>query len=91
MNANIFKIQIICVNYLKLLSELRGVALRVNLQHLLIGECKFINRDGSLSTQTSLQDGIMDEHILLLRDKPQGKHPQIYSHTKACTYEPSNC
>lgn len=63
----------VCVPYLKLLSELRRVALRVNLQHLLIGECKLINGDGSLSTQTGLQDGIMDEHILLLRDGQQGK------------------
>lgn len=63
----------VCVPYLKLLSELRRVALRVNLQHLFIGERKLIYGDGSLSTQTSLQDGIMDEHILLLRDGQRGK------------------
>lgn len=57
----------VSVFYLKLLSELRRVALRVNLQHLLVGESKLINRDGCLSAQTGLQDGIMDEHVLLLK------------------------
>jgi len=70
----------VCVQYLKLLSELRGVALSVDLQHLLIGYGELVHRDGGLSTQTGLQNGIMDEHILLLRGRERGggKHSQMY-------------
>lgn len=83
----------VSVCYLKLLSELRGVALRVNLQHLLVDESKLINRDGSLSAQASLQDGIMDEHVLLLGDRMQGKYHKFTKSQKTphCTYEFPNC
>lgn len=54
--------------YLKLLSELGGVALRVHLQHLLIDESELSDGDGGLSAQTGLQDGVVDEHVLLLGD-----------------------
>lgn len=83
--------------YLKFLSQLRGVALRVNLQHLLIGECKLIDRDGSLSTQTGLKDGIVDKHVLLLGDRWQrgeeGKRKvNLQSHTNALMRLPTvNC
>ena len=56
----------VCVCYLELLPELRGVALGVHSQHVLVGESKLTHWDGSLSTQTRLQDGIVDEDILLL-------------------------
>lgn len=86
-----------CKNYLKFLSQLRGVALRVNLQHLLIGECKLVNRDGGLSAQTGLKDGIVDKHVLLLRDSRQrggeGKRKvNLQSHANALMRLPTiNC
>lgn len=74
------------MSYLKLLSELRRVALRINLQHLLIGESELVNGDGGLSTQTGLQNGIMDEHVLLLRDRKQGeKNTQSHKTLAALT------
>lgn len=78
----------VCVCYLELLSELGGVALRVHLQHLLIGESKLIDRDGGLATQTSLQDGVMNEHVLLLENTQK-----LFKLTQNphCTYKHSNC
>lgn len=71
--------------YLKLLPELRGVALGVNLQHLLIGESELVNGDGGLSTQTGLQDGVVDEHVLLLRDRQQQAHSFTQSRRSAAS------
>lgn len=89
---------IINQNYLELLSQLRGVALRVNLQHLLIGERKLINRDGGLPAQTGLQDGVVDKHVLLLRDKrgrggkKEKRRVNLQSHTNRLMRLPTvNC
>lgn len=52
---------------LKLLAQLRGVTLGIHPQHLFVGDGKLVHQDGRLSTQTGLQDGIMDEDVLLLK------------------------
>lgn len=52
--------------HLELLPQLRGVALRLYPHHLLVGGLELAGRDAGLPTQTGLQDGIMDEDVLLL-------------------------
>lgn len=52
---------------LKLLPQLRGIALGIHSQHLFVGDRKLVHQDGRLSAKTRLQDGIMDEDILLLK------------------------
>lgn len=74
------------VFYLKLLSELGGVALRVDLQHLFVDEGELVNRDGGLSAQAGLQDSVMDEHILLLKH-----HSEIYLKEKRVTKNSPRC
>lgn len=63
--------------YLKLLPQLRRVALGVDLQHLLVGGRELADGDGGLSAQTGLQYGVVDEDVLLLRGGGDGeeKHP----------------
>lgn len=40
--------------HLEFLPKLRGIALRVNADHLLVGSLELTNRDGGLSTQAGL-------------------------------------
>lgn len=52
--------------HLELLPQLRGVALRFYPHHLLVGGLELAGGDAGLPTQTGLQDGIVDEDVLLL-------------------------
>lgn len=52
---------------LELLPQLGGIALGVYSQHLFVGDGKLVHQDGRLSTQTGLQNGIVDKDILLLK------------------------
>lgn len=52
---------------LKLFPELGGITLGIHSQHLSVRDGKLVHQDGRLSTQAGLQNGIMDEDILLLR------------------------
>lgn len=54
---------------LKLLPQRRGVALRVHPQQLLVGHRKLAHGDGGLSAQAGLQDGVVDENVLLLEGR----------------------
>lgn len=62
--------------HLELLPQLRGVALRLYPHHLLVGGLELAGGDAGLPTQTGLQDGVVDEDVLLLlggrgdRDEP---------------------
>lgn len=51
---------------LELLAELRGVALGIHPQQLLVGDGKLVHQNGRLSAEAGLQDGVMDEDVLLL-------------------------
>ena len=62
------------MSHLELLSELRGVALRVHLQHLCVGEGVLVDGDGCLTAQTRLQDGVVDEHVLFLWERGGGRN-----------------
>lgn len=52
---------------LKLLSQLRGITLRIHPQHLFVSDCKLIHQDGRLAAQAGLQNGVVDEDVLLLK------------------------
>lgn len=54
---------------LKLLAQLRGITLGIHPQHLFVGDGELVHQDGRLSAQTGLQDGIMDEDVLLLKKR----------------------
>lgn len=51
---------------LELLAELRGVALGIHPQQLLVGDGKLVHQNGRLSAEAGLQDGVVDEDVLLL-------------------------
>lgn len=51
----------------ELLFDLAGVGLRVQAVHVVIDRAKLIGRDCGVAAKTRLQDGVMDEHILLLK------------------------
>lgn len=66
---------------LELLAELRGVALGVHPQQLLVGDGELVHQDGRLSAEAGLQDGVVDEDVLLLEG-----HTVTQSHSQgACT------
>lgn len=52
---------------LELLAELRGVALGIHPQQLLVGDGELVHQDGRLAAQAGLQDGVVDEDVLLLQ------------------------
>lgn len=51
---------------LELLAELRGIALGIHPQQLLVGDGELVHQDGRLSAEAGLQDGVVDEDVLLL-------------------------
>lgn len=65
---------------LELLAELRGIALGIHPQQLLVGDGELVHQDGRLSAEAGLQDGVVDEDVLLL----QG-HTVTRSRHGACT------
>ena len=55
------------VAYLELVFEVGGVALGVYADHVIVCSFELAGRDGRLPAETRLQDGVMDEDVLLLR------------------------
>ncbi len=55
------------VRYLEFVFEMRGIALRVDADHVVVRGFELAHGNRSLATQTRLQDGIVDENVLLLR------------------------
>lgn len=51
---------------LELIFNLAGVGLRVQSADVVVNGSELTHRDGSVPTQTGLQDGVVDKHILLL-------------------------
>lgn len=52
---------------LELVPQVRGVTLRIHPQHLFVRHGELVHQDGRLSAQTGLQNGIVDEDVLLLQ------------------------
>ena len=44
-----------------------GVGLRVQAVHVVVDRAQLIGRDGGVPAETRLQDGVVDEDVLLLR------------------------
>lgn len=65
---------------LELLAKLRGIALGIHPQQLLVGDGKLVHQDGRLSAEAGLQDGVVDEDVLLLKG-----HTVTQSHQGTCT------
>ena len=61
--------------HLELLPQRRGVALRVHAQQLLVGDGELVHGDGGLTTQAGLQDGVVDENVLLLEARTCERKP----------------
>lgn len=55
----------------ELLFDLAGVCLRVQLVHVVVQRPDLGGRDGGVSAETGFQNGIMDEHVLLLETQTE--------------------
>lgn len=66
--------------YLEFIFEVRGIALRIDADHVVICGFELAHGNRRLAAQTRLQDGVVDEDVLLLREE-----------TRLCVYtEPAN-
>jgi hypothetical protein len=52
--------------YPELLFDLAGVGLGVQAVHVIVDRSQLVGWDGGVPAQTRLQDGVVDEHVLLL-------------------------
>ena len=57
------------IAYLELIFEVRGVALGVYSDHVVVGGFELAGWNDSFSTQASLQDGVVYKDVLLLRNR----------------------
>lgn len=55
------------IRYPELLFDLTGVGLRIQSVHLVINWTQLIGWNGRVAAETGLQDGVVDEDVLLLR------------------------
>lgn len=55
--------------YLEFVFEVRGIALGIDADHVVVCGFELAHGNRRLATQTRLQDGIVDEDVLLLRDR----------------------
>lgn len=62
----------VCVcAYLELIFNLAGVGLGVQSADVVVDGSELTHWDGCVPTQTGLQDGVVNKHVLLLQQEPR--------------------
>lgn len=69
----------------KLLFNRAGVGLRVQAVHVVVHGAELAGRNGGVAAETRLQDGVVDEDILLLQETASSL--RIFKASEATTYK----